>query len=198
MADYVQFLGNHVFASILGAIGVILYALGIAEQANVIATKFRAWHFQALGMGFFFIFITMVQVSYDTKRRTIENATPTVSPANVSIQANSDPSILPMDIAAHYVELVSSGKTDFQIQRFLKDYEGKYLDLSLEMASLDQDKRGLRGQFYAGSSPTVFATFKPEWADHLEGKNVGDVIAFRAKIIRNSAARYELGEAKPL
>src|SRR3546814_18519159 len=53
----------------VGAFSVISYGLGIAEQAQAITIRFKAWQLQALGAAFFFIAVVMVLVSYDQERR---------------------------------------------------------------------------------------------------------------------------------
>src|SRR3546814_8355389 len=69
MGELVNCLGNHGLASIVGAFSVISYGLGIAEQAQAITIRFKAWQLQALGAAFFFIAVVMVLVSYDQERR---------------------------------------------------------------------------------------------------------------------------------
>lgn len=197
MKELIDFIGNHVFASIVGTFGVISYGLGIAEQAQAITTRFKAWQLQALGAGFFFISVVMVLVSYDQERR-VEPAVVQASPAKVQNAATSDPDVLPGKIASEYVALMSRAHTSLQEQRFLKAYVGKHMDVSLELASLERRGEVLRGQFRAGRNADVFVEFSPDWEDYLLSKNVGDTISFRVKILGDEASGYGLGEASPL
>lgn len=198
MGDFFGFVSHHVFASILGALGMIFSALGFAEQANAIVTKYKAWQLQALGAALFFIAVITVLVSYDSDRGALPIAAPPGPAASIAAPVNPDPTVLPSGVAAQYVDMMSRGRTDLQVQRFLSRHDGKSLDLSLKLASLSIRETGLKGQFYAGSNPNVFVTFLPEWADHLEGKNAGDTVTFRAKILHETGTGYWLGEARPL
>jgi len=76
MGELFRFLARHVVASLFGAAGVILLALGYADQAEAIATRFEPWQFQALGAAFFVVFVVMVLVSYDQKQLATPAATP--------------------------------------------------------------------------------------------------------------------------
>lgn len=197
MGDLFDFLGRHVVASIVGAVGLISYGLGVAEQAQALATRFKAWQLQALGAVFFFVAVVMVLVSYDAERR--EPSSVSKSPLAETLSSSPTPGVLPESISAEYFQLMAGKPTDLQVQRFLKSHAGKFIDLSLPLAALDDGgSSGLRGQFYADDQPSVFVTFSPEWGDYLQGKNVGDTIRFRAKIISERETRYALGEARPL
>src|SRR3546814_20663580 len=125
MGELFNFLGNHVLASIVGAFSVISYGLGIAEQAQAITIRFKAWQLQALGAAFFFIAVVMVLVSYDQERR----ATPSVVQAISSKGLNDetpDPKVLPANTAAEYSAMLSRGHTNLQKQRLLKTYAGTH------------------------------------------------------------------------
>src|SRR3546814_19903063 len=90
--------------------------------------------------------------------------------------------------------MMSRGHTDLQEQRFLKTYVGKHIDLSLTLASLERRGDVLRGQFFAGRNPGVFATFSPEWEEYLLSKNVGDTINFRAKVLGDRSEERRVGK----
>ncbi|QCB56308.1 hypothetical protein E5675_18985 [Sphingopyxis sp. PAMC25046] len=190
-----DFLGNHILASIVGAFGVITYGLGIAEQAQAIVTRFKAWQLQALGAAFFAVAVVMVLVDFEqTRSGGVAHSAPVLP----SVEGSPNPNVLPANISAEYEQLMSGPHTELQEQRFLKTYSGKHLELTLKLVTIRQEGSGLRGQFYAGGNPGVFATFAPEWKEYLLSKNVGDMIRFRAKIIGDEASGYALGEASPI
>lgn len=205
MGELVAFLWEHVVVSIVLAFSVMSAALGFAEQAQAITTRFKAWQLQALGMGFFFIAVVLVLVSYGKERArapAIERADTMNIPQHsrkILLPASSpDPNILPENIAVEYVALVSQRGTTLHEQIFLEKYAGKYMDLSLKLASMERTEDHVKAQFYAGQNPDVFATFSSKWELYLASKNVGDIIYFRAKILDAGGSRYQLGEARPL
>src|SRR3546814_1366297 len=116
MGELFNFLGNHVLASIVGAFSVISYGLGIAEQAQAITIRFKAWQLQALGAAFFFIAVVMVLVSYDQERRATPAVVQAISSKGLN-DATPDPKVLPANIAAEYAAMMSRGHTDLQEQR---------------------------------------------------------------------------------
>lgn len=200
MGGFLEFVGNHIVASILGAIGVISYALGIAEQAQAIATRFKAWQLQALGAGFFFIAVVMVLVSFHDRQEAtiVEDTRPAVAAQTPpEVPASLDPNVLPASVAQSYIDLMASDHTDLQEQRFLAPYEGKIIVLDLELASLSRQGARFMGQFRAGRNAEVFAYFSREWAEHLATRNVGESVRFQAKIIQQDGD-YILADAKPL
>lgn len=69
MGNVVRFFREHLVASVIGALGMIFAALGYAEQAEAIATKFEPWALQALGAALFVIFVVMVLMSYSHAER---------------------------------------------------------------------------------------------------------------------------------
>ncbi|MGV7122280.1 hypothetical protein [Sphingopyxis sp. 550A] len=113
MKELIDFIGNHVFASIVGTFGMVSYGLGIAEQAQAITTRFKVWQLQALGAGFFFMSVVMVLVSYDHER-PVEPAVVQADPAKVQNVATPDPNVLPGNIASEYVALMSRAHTSLQ------------------------------------------------------------------------------------
>ncbi|MXP08687.1 hypothetical protein [Pseudoblastomonas halimionae] len=178
-----QFLANHVWASIIGAVGLVFSALGFASQAHAIATRFKAWQFQALGAALFFVAVIMVLVSYDQGQSSeVQRPIPRVS--------QSAPETA-------YVELIAKRGTRLQQQAFLKQHVGETFDLSLKLASMEPSGSVIRGQFYAGGEPNLFVDFSPAWEDYLVRRDAGDTISFRATVLKGPYG-YFLGDAKPL
>src|SRR3546814_12006673 len=106
MGELFNFLGNHVLASIVGAFSVISYGLGIAEQAQAITIRFKAWQLQALGAAFFFFAVAMVLVSYDQERSATPAVVQAISPNGLNA-APPDPTGLPANTAAETAAMLS-------------------------------------------------------------------------------------------
>ncbi|GEM_PF-2275796 len=191
MGEFLDFVSRHVFASIVGAAGMALTLIGFAEQAEKIATGWKAWQLQALGAALFFISVIMVLVSYDSERADVASADVT-HPITATA---AEPAAMGL-LEREYLSLMSGKHTKLQEQKFLRTYVGKEMELSLELASIDGYL--LTGQFLAGDNADVFVSFSREWADYLANKNVGDKIRFRATIMKERENYYSLGKAKPL
>lgn len=117
---------------------------------------------------------------------------------SIAAQDRFDPTTLPKSVSQAYVALMSADHTDLQKENFLASHAGKYLDLTLQLASLWRSGDQWSAQFRVGENSDVFVNFPKKWEDYLLDKNVGDVIHFRAKIVKHENGNYELQEAEML
>jgi hypothetical protein len=215
MGDLMTFFGRHVGASIFGACGVILAALGYADQAGTIITSFEPWQLQATGAALFVLFVIMVLASYDKAHlnQRQANAQPTPSEIASPLQALSQsfpeartsepsPDVLPELVVNAYLSLMTSKHTVLQEEKFLQPYDGKWMQFELEIASLEKSDGELRGQFFheidGRTTSSIFVKFPLKWKDHLNHIAAGDKLRFKAKVKIKEQTRPEFVEGVPL
>lgn len=154
---FFAFLGRHLGAAIIGAVGLVLAALGFADQADAIMTAFEPWQLQALGAAIFVTAVIMVLYAFDKEQRariagfepkspqqSVPNPPkPSVTPATTiadQTASRADPPSQPAGkdgrvyVEAHQTpEKLSDmceGKTTHQARRATEPFIGKWMRVS--------------------------------------------------------------------
>lgn len=219
MGELLGFFGRHIIASLVGTVGVIFYIVGMAEQAEAIATRFKPWHWQSLGAAFFVIFVVLVLLSYDKEhaarvaavaKEPMGSAPLPVGPMLLEAPRETEslpppaliapprgPEVLPISVSDAYLALFTENATQLRKNRFLREYAGKQLELDLPLVHVERQKSCLRVQFRGdeGGSDSIFVDFPLEWEDHLLEKAVLDQVHFCAKIVEGHNGNYRLQDA---
>ena len=147
---FFRFLGRHVGASIFGGVGIVLAALGYADQAQAIATGFEPWALQATGAVLFVISVVMILYRFDQERpasapasakplpsakpekrppqRPVETSPPVPAPAPPV--STEDRIFVAENLAPDALMKMCEGKTSHQGQRAIQPFLGKWFRLS--------------------------------------------------------------------
>jgi hypothetical protein len=216
MGELSAFFGRHVGPSLLGALGIILAALGFAEQADTIVTRFEPWQLQAVGALFFVIFVVKVLISYDGEHvarglgqdgASAQIPKAHISSPSVEVAAGDpelvvDPTILPADVAREYLDLLMARPTELQKRRMLLPYNGKWMLLTLTLGSIARRNSKLRAfvRHKAGDQQSEFivAYFDLVWEDHLHNLATGTLIRFKGRVSVGEEGDPEFIDCTPL
>lgn len=98
--EFPRFLGRHVLASLLGAAGVTLAALGYADQARDILTAFEPWQLQGAGAALFVISVVMILYKWDQEHQRRLSQPQTGAPAPEAVREPSPPTLLSASVPA--------------------------------------------------------------------------------------------------
>lgn len=147
---FFRFLGRHILASILGAVGVTLAILGYADQARDVLTGFDPWQLQASGAGLFVVAVVMILYRWDQEqslkvaqgphapsapREIISDAAP---PKAERIEAAPKPPpsssgkriYVGENITPKVLSAMFEGKTTLQGKRATEPFVGKWMRVS--------------------------------------------------------------------
>jgi hypothetical protein len=201
-----EFFRKHVVSSLFGAVGVVLAALGYADQAGTIITRFQPWQLQALGAALFIVFVVLVLASYHKQQGTRPmsdvgtiGSKPTEERRELATSQYSsdlsDPNTLPEAVVAEYKELMCSDPTQLQLRKMMKPYEGKWMILEMQLRDLierDDNIAAMMGfEDQSWFSDSVWVYFGKQWFDHLHGIARGAKVRFKARIVvRDSGDPY--------
>ena len=209
----VSFFQRHVFASIFGAVGALLAAIGYADQAGAIITKYEPWQLQACGAALFAFFVVKVLASYDETQaaKVSGEALAPVSTqlenlnTNTELNGQSDiltSEILPTVIANEYIDLMCSEPTQLQQRKMLKPYEGKWLVLELYLYSLTDGKKEITAMMHykdkKRESAFIWVKFGKNWEDHLHKINKGSSLRLKGRISVGETGAPQFVDAIPL
>lgn len=140
----------------------------------------------------FVVAVVKVLMSFDKEHQLRLSAAPpadepTIAASTGAAASRNDPSVLPKNISAEYVEMKSGGCTEIQEMRFLRQYVGKWMELDLQVISLSDEGTWLRAICWPKAKATrreaaVVVYFERKWEDHLQHLKKGDTVRVRTKI----------------
>lgn len=111
-----------------------------------------------------------------------------------------NPSVLPESIVKQYMVLKISSHTKIQEQQFLKPYVGKWMELELELASLENSRGKLEALLFykekQKQSSAFWAHFDEQWEDHFHQISAGDKVRFKGKIAISTHGRLSFEECE--
>jgi hypothetical protein len=151
---FVGFLGRHVFASIVGTTGILLLAIGYAQEADAIMTSFQPWAWQATGAAFFVIAVVMLLFRYDQQqsdRAPVPSVAkepkappppptakqrPSTKPVRSDLPKLSGRTYVGDGIDLDYLTSLCTDKTTHQAQQIVKPFIGKWIRISAKFDDL--------------------------------------------------------------